>query len=313
MPRSTQRTKPDPYRYGWRFLKKLLPDGSTDLVQVPLTLEDVLHPEEGDVIPESTDQERDGEYLRPIFRGRAARLAGGHFLADCLIDWDMPGVRNHSPDLAVFRDVLHPPVENIGTFRVRTFGGRCVLVVEIVSPDRRDNDVVHKLREYHQVRVPLYVLIDQERDNGPRIVVGHRYTARRYVRMRPDRQGRILLKPLGLWLAVEDQLAVCYDADTGERLRDYGQEQRARQDAEKHAREAEQHAREEAEARQRAEQQAREQAEARQRAQDQAWEEAEARQRAEQQAREQDEARQRAERRVRELEAELRRLRGEAT
>jgi hypothetical protein len=194
-----------------------------------------------------------------------------------LIDWDVPGVLNHSPDLIVFRDVLNPPVENTGTFRLRTFGGRCVLVVEIVAPDTRVNDVVHKLREYHQVRVPLYVLIDQERDNGPRVVIGYRYTARRYVRMRPDRQGRVLLKPLGLWLAVEDQLAVCYDADAAERLGDYGQERRAREDAERQAREH-----------------------------------AEARQRAERQAREEAEARQRAERRVRESEAELRRLRGEA-
>jgi Uma2 family endonuclease len=255
MPRSTDRTKPprqpDAFPYGWRFVKKLLPDGRTDLVQVPLTLDDVLHPQEGDVIPESTYQERDAEYLRPIFRQRAARLPGGFFLADCLIHWGVRGVRNHSPDLTVFRAVAQPPVENLGTFRVRTFGGRCVLVVEIVSPDTRENDVVHKLAEYHQVRVPLYVLIDQERDNGPRTVVGHRYTARRYVRMRPDRQGRVLLKPLGLWLVVEDQLAVCYDADTGERVRDYDQVCRAQLDAE-------QQARQEAEARRHAERRVRE-------------------------------------------------------
>jgi colicin import membrane protein len=282
MPRSADRITPpptpDPYRYGWRFVKKLLPDGSTDLIQVPLTLEDVLHPQEGDVIPESTHQERDAEYLRPIFRDRVARLPGGYFLADCLIDWNVPGIRNHAPDLTAFRDVLHPPVESIGTFRVRHFGGRCVLAVEIVSPDTRENDVVHKWREYHQVRVPLYVLIDQEREHGPRSVVAHRYTARRYVRMRPDRQGRILLKPLGLWLAVEDELAVCYDADTGERLSDYGEERQARVAAQQEARE-----------------------------------QAEARQHAERQAREQAEGRQHAERRVRELEAELRRLRGETT
>jgi Uma2 family endonuclease len=239
MPRTEPPTQPDPYRYGWRFVKKLLPDGGTDLVQVPLTLEDVLHPQVDDVIPERTYQERDAEYLRPIFRRRTARLPGSHFLADCLIDWNVPGIRNHAPDLAVFRNVRQPPVENIGTFRVRVLGGRCVLVVEIVSPDTRENDVVHKLREYHRVRVPLYVLIDQDQENGPRTVVGYRYTAGRYVRMRPDRRGRIRLKPLGLWLAVEDQVAVCYDADTGERLRDYDEVCRAQEDAERRIRELE--------------------------------------------------------------------------
>jgi Uma2 family endonuclease len=230
--RSTRPPKPDPFRYGWRFLKKVLPDGTTDLVQVPLTLEDVLHPQEGDVIPETTFHERDGEYLRPIFRTRTARLNGGYFLADCLINWGVPGVGNHSPDITIFRGVTNPPVGSIGTFRVRVHGGRCVLALEIVSTDTRNNDVEHKFHEYHQVRVPLYVLIDQERENAPRHVVGYRYTPARYVRMRLDRQGRLLLKPLGLLLGVEDDLAVCYDAVTGERLGDYGVEREARLAAE---------------------------------------------------------------------------------
>jgi colicin import membrane protein len=237
MPRSADRTtrppQPDPFRYGWRFVKKLLPDGTADLIQVPLTLADILHPQEGDVIPERTFHERDAEYLRPIFRLRAARLPGGYFLADCLIHWGVPGIRNHSPDLVAFRGVSQPPVESIGTFRMRAYGGRCVLAVEIVSLDTRENDVVHKFREYHQVRVPLYVLIDQEGEAGPRRVVAYRYTAARYVRLRPDRQGRVLLKPLGLWLGMEDQLAVCYDAETGERLGDYGQVEQARRTAER--------------------------------------------------------------------------------
>ena len=106
------------------------------------------------------------------------------------------------------------------------------LAVEIVSPHTRVNDVERKFRHYHHVPVPLYVLIDQERDDGPRQVIGYRYTAARYVRMRLDRRGRLLIRPLGLWLGVEDQRAVCYDADTGERLGDYGEITEAYQAAE---------------------------------------------------------------------------------
>src|SRR5262245_2840330 len=116
MTRSAARTTPppesEPFRYGWRFVKKIQRDGTLDLVQVPLTLEDVLHPQEDDHISESTLQERDAEYLRPIFRLRAARLPGGYYLADCLVNWGVPGIGNHSPDLAVFRDLTHPPPEN---------------------------------------------------------------------------------------------------------------------------------------------------------------------------------------------------------
>jgi hypothetical protein len=40
----------DPFRYGWRYVKRVLPDGTVDLEQMPLTLEDVLHPQEEDHI-----------------------------------------------------------------------------------------------------------------------------------------------------------------------------------------------------------------------------------------------------------------------
>ncbi len=34
--------EPDPYRYGWRYMRVEGPDGSVSFDQVPLTLEDVL-------------------------------------------------------------------------------------------------------------------------------------------------------------------------------------------------------------------------------------------------------------------------------
>ena len=45
---------------------------------------------------------------------------------------------------------------------------------EIVSPHTRDNDVVAKLAEYHRAGVPLYVIIDQETEGGPRRLLGYR-------------------------------------------------------------------------------------------------------------------------------------------
>jgi Uma2 family endonuclease len=263
MPRSAARPprlpEPDPFRYGWRFIKKIMPDGTTDLVQVPLTLEDVLHPQEDDVIPDRPLQRLDSEYLGPIFRTRAEqRLLGALVLVDCLVNWGVPGIRNHSPDLSVFEGVTNPPGLDIGTFRLRASGGRCVLALEIVSPHTRSNDVVAKFREYHQVGVPLYIIIDQASEDAPRQLIGYRYKARRYVRMRRNREGRLLLKPLGLWLALEDERVVCYDADSGERLGDYEQVLHE-QAQERQAREAaERVAQQQAQAREAAEQRVRE-------------------------------------------------------
>lgn len=53
----------DPFRYGWRYVKRTLPDGKEDFEQVPLTLEDVLHPELGDVMPQTTPHGWDRIYL----------------------------------------------------------------------------------------------------------------------------------------------------------------------------------------------------------------------------------------------------------
>jgi hypothetical protein len=43
----------DPYRYGWRYVRVVAPDGTQRFDQVPLTLEDVLFPEEEDFIADS--------------------------------------------------------------------------------------------------------------------------------------------------------------------------------------------------------------------------------------------------------------------
>ena len=49
----------DPFRYGWRLVPRPTPDDPYNLEQVPLTLEDVLHPETGDFIVHSDRHETD--------------------------------------------------------------------------------------------------------------------------------------------------------------------------------------------------------------------------------------------------------------
>jgi hypothetical protein len=226
----------DTFRYGWRFVKKTQPDGTVELEKVGLTLEDVLHPQEGDVIPDRRLQRLDAQYLGPIFEERAERLPGGLVLTDCIVDWGIPGVGNHSPDLSVFAGLTHQPPLDLGVFRLGPSGGHCVLAVEIVSPSTRVNDVRHKVAEYYQARVALYVLIDQEREGGPRRLLAYRRGRKRYSPVAPDEQGRLLLESLGLYLGLKNNRAVCYDAETGAELGNYRQQVAARQAAEKEVR-----------------------------------------------------------------------------
>src|SRR5262249_19180505 len=149
--------------------------------RVPLTLEDTVHPQEGDFIPERDDHELDCSYLAGVARARSPGPPHVRVTRDMLIDWGVPDQRNTSPDIAVFVGLPEPPTVGNGTFYLKPSGGRCLMVVEVVSPDRRDNDLVRKPPEYHAAGVPLYVLIDQERPFGQRTLRAFRWEQQGYV------------------------------------------------------------------------------------------------------------------------------------
>src|SRR5438876_5263179 len=90
------------FPYGWRYVKRTRPDGTEELEQVALTLEDVLHPQEGDVIPENKPHEADRRYLTDVFESRLAERPGALVTSDLLIHWGVEDMRDHSPDVAVF-------------------------------------------------------------------------------------------------------------------------------------------------------------------------------------------------------------------
>ena len=58
--------KLNPFPYGWRDVPVTKPDGEVDFEQVPLTLEDALHPELGDYVVSSHAHELDCKYLQDV-------------------------------------------------------------------------------------------------------------------------------------------------------------------------------------------------------------------------------------------------------
>ncbi|HTU22301.1 MAG TPA: Uma2 family endonuclease [Gemmataceae bacterium] len=263
--KSRRAEQPDPFRFGWRYVQQIAADGSKESVRVPLTLDDVLHPQEGDEIPDNSQQGRDCNYLYSVLKWRLADNPHAVVFSDCLVNWGVRGLRNPSPDISVF-DGVADPNRIWRTFAVAREGARPVLVIEIVSPDAhdrqaRDNDVVIKVREYYRARVPIYALVDQEEVEGSRRIVGYRRGSRKYVPLPLDEQGRLLLEPVRLLMGLRDERVICWDADTGEEIADFAQLAQAHQQTEA-ARLAEAQARQQAEARLLAETQARQEAEA---------------------------------------------------
>src|SRR4051794_16338542 len=80
----------DPFHYGWRFVKQVQPDGSETFEQVPLALEDLLHPEEEDYHVNTDGHEVDGFYLRGVIQAKVADDPSAAVLTDCRVAWDVP-------------------------------------------------------------------------------------------------------------------------------------------------------------------------------------------------------------------------------
>jgi Uma2 family endonuclease len=239
VPLPPARAEEDRFRYGRRYVNRTLPDGRVVCDIVPLTLEDVLHPQEGDEISERPRQKKDSVYLDPILRSRVAeRVKGGHLTDDCLVEW-RPGLPRHAPDFAAFKGLKTQPSDDVGVFRAAEHGAKCLFALEIVSPLTRTNDVDAKIREYHQAHVPLYIIIDQEVEGGPRRLEAHRWKSDGYQPVKLDAQGRVAINDLGLLLGMRDDRAVCFDADSGEEMAGYQGLQQAYDEAQQRIRELE--------------------------------------------------------------------------
>jgi len=295
--------KKDPYPYGWRDVRFQNPNGVEKCLRIPLTLEDILHPQVGDFRMHSEEHERFCAYLYNVFTARLASNAGAVVLHDVRVAWEHPDLAPHGPDIAVIFNVRRR--RNWSTFDVASEGTKPSLIVEVTSPSTRSTDLEDKVEEYAQAGVPLYVIVDIAERIGVvmRRLIGYQLTQAGYVPLAKNERGWLWLEPVGVWLGLRGKNLICYD-EAGNLIEDYTRVTQARDDEARGRVEAEEHADDEA----------RRRAEAEERADDEARGRAEAEKRADDEARKRaDEARGRAEAeaRIRELEAALRRLRGE--
>lgn len=210
----------DPFRYGWRYLHRVRPDGTAERERVPLTLADVLHPQEDDFIVQNSAHQRLQMYLCAVFSAQLADDPTAVILADVRIAWDVPGLEAHGPDVAVITGVREK--KTWGTFDVATEGVRPALLVEITSPSTVGIDFAEKREEYEIAAVPTYVIIDLIERRGaisPRLI-GYTLEPAGYRQIAPDERGWLWLEAVRAWLGVLDGQVVCFDKD-GQPLGDY--------------------------------------------------------------------------------------------
>jgi len=230
-PPQSDSAKLNPFRYGWRDVRVEKPDGRIEFEQVALTLEDALHPEEGDYTVSSHAHALDCNYLQDVFGARLSSDPTAVVLADVEVFWDDPGIKQHRPDVAVIPGVRRQ--KNWPTFHVIKEGTRPVLIVEVVSLSTRVNDVETKVEQYARVKVAHYVIADVWESDGRRHVglIDYRLgPGGDYERQPLDPRGRVWLDEVGgLWLGVVDNPELdgdrlgLFDPATDEEIGDYTQ------------------------------------------------------------------------------------------
>ena len=310
-------TKKNVYRYGYRSEERIDERGRKSYVLRALTEEEILHPRLDDHVTHNQPHLLDCIYLHNVCQIQLAGDPTALVLGDHLIQWDVPGIGDHGPDVAVVFGASQ--VARRDSFNVAAEGVRPELIIEVTSPSTRNNDLNIKPREYWLVGVPYYVIVEEviRRRQRRLLIQGFRRGRRDYRPLRLNAQGRLWLGMVNMWLGQENGRVVCYDRQ-GQPILNHQETEQARQQAEQARQQAEQRAAQEEQARQQAEQRAAQEEQARQQAEQRAAQEEQARQQAEQRAAQEEQARQQAEQRtvlaeseVARLQEELRRLRGE--
>lgn len=204
----------DPWFYGWRFVTRTRPDGTTFSEQVPLTSQDVLHPQEGDFIVTNDAHDQTCDYLKGVFRWRLRDRPGALVLKDHRIDWQRAGLLPHGPDVTVFSDA--PAWDrHRATYPVGDMGASPQLVIEVTSPSTRDKDLSEKVAHYARAGIPQYVIIDlREEDTGWQVdFLEYRPGPTVAVRQLLAEPNRVWLPAVELWLAAEGDEVVCLLSD----------------------------------------------------------------------------------------------------
>jgi Uma2 family endonuclease len=228
----------DPYFYGWRPKYVRLPDGEVVEERIPLTPEDLLDPQEGDVVGQSSPHAKLANQLFDML-SRYYEGSPDVFVAfDLKMVWRIEKLPNPAPDVAIIPGVRDREAPR-STFDVVQEGTRPSLVLEVVSSkdyETRRNDYEKKVGIYEKAGVPEYIIFDPpapETDDRL-LLMGYRLGRNGYRKIQPDARGFLLSRTTNLLFGVaEDGRTVqVIDATTGERLLSSKEEEAGRKAAE---------------------------------------------------------------------------------
>jgi hypothetical protein len=219
----------EPPFIGYRYLKRIGPDGEERYEEVPLRTEDLLYPQEGDWVATNEAHVADMIYLREVFKARTADRPSIRVLSDHRIDFQVEGVQPLGPDVTVLNGEALPWDPARATFPIVDMKARILYAIEIISSSTRPTDLDLKGDVYYRGGVPVYIIIYAPYGGGrtPQGILVYQAGPDGYELM-PLAEGRYWMEVVNVWLTLEDGRVACYD-ENGRRIGGYGEVDRERQ------------------------------------------------------------------------------------
>jgi Uma2 family endonuclease len=243
----------DPFRYGWRIRHVRQPSGEVIEQQIPLTPEDLLDPQLGDVVVQSERHYWDSSRLADLLARHFSSRPDVCVTSDLKMLWGIPNLAEPAPDIAVIFGVREKMADR-ASFDCVQEGTRPSLVIEVVSSkdaEVRRNDYEKKPEIYERAGIPEYIILEPPtlaREHRC-VLTGYRLGAgRKYRSIEPDSEGFLYSETTKLRFGVDEDGSDIrvIDAVTGKRLlyspeveEAWGLEIKARKEAEERAKAAE--------------------------------------------------------------------------
>lgn len=211
----------DEFYYGYRTIITYDDEGKEIYSYQPLTLDDFLDPQEGDLFMQGTLHNADTDTLKSIFRYLYRDDPTTAVFSDLKILWGIEGLSQPAPDVMVIPNVkeLAKPRQ---VFDMALEGTHPRFILEVVSPRYRQPDRDKKLAIYERAGVEEYFILDSwlQNDQVAYEILGYRLQENIYTEIQPDERGWVFSAVNNVWIGVsEDQNHFfVIDGRTGERI-----------------------------------------------------------------------------------------------
>lgn len=193
----------DEFYYGYRTIITYDDEGKAIYSYKPLTLDDFLDPEEGDLFMQGTLHEDDVDKLKSIFRYLYENDPTVSVFSDLKILWGIEGLSQPAPDVMVVPNVREPERPR-PVFDVTREGTKPRFILEVVSPRYRQPDREKKVAIYERAGVEEYFIIDSwvEDNRVSYEVLGYRLQDNIYREIPSNEQGWVFSQVNRVWIGV---------------------------------------------------------------------------------------------------------------